>query len=380
MTRKSRRELLLALRPRYLRAGKAEKGRILDQFVLATGYHRKYAIHLLKHGPPRVERRPHAGHTPYGILVVQALTRIWEQSGCLCGKRLHAFLPLWIEALERTGNLSLDPRVKQLLLSMSAATIDRRLRPVRRRLKRRGQSTTRPGALLKHQIPVRTFADWDDTSPGFTEIDLVAHCGDSTRGEYLNTLSMVDVATGWFESRAVTFRSQRDVFAALDLLRHRFPFPLQGIDSDNDTVFINAHLVRYCQRERITFTRSRPYKKNDQAHVEQKNGSIIRQLIGYDRYEGPEATQALNAVYEYLRLWVNFFQPSMKLVEKHRVGSKVYRKYDQPQTPSQRVLASPAVSEEDQQPLRRFFLTLDPLQLRQGLDRSLEAFWDLAIR
>lgn len=380
MTRKSKWELLVALRPCYRRASKAEKGRILDQFVLATGYHRKYAIRLLKHGPPKPPDQPRVGHTPYGIIVVQALTHIWEQSGYLCGKRLHAFLPLWIQALERTGNLSLEPQIVQLLLSMSPATIDRKLKPARRRLKHRGRSTTRRGTWLKSQIPVRTFADWNDACPGFTEIDLVAHCGGSTRGEYLNTLSMVDVATQWFESRGVTYRSQRDVFAALDLLRHQFPFPLKGIDSDNDTVFINAHLVRYCQREGITFTRSRPYKKNDQAHVEQKNGSVIRNLIWYDRYEGLEATRALNDVYECLRLWINFFQPSMKLVEKHRVGSKVHKKYDRPQTPYQRVLASPDVSEENKLALRQLFLTLDPLQLRKELDRRLEAFWDFAIR
>jgi hypothetical protein len=379
MTGKGKRELLAALRPSYLRANRSEKGRMLDQFVLATGYHRKYAIHLLKHGPPKPTRQPRTGHSPYGIIVVQALTHIWEQSGYLCGRRLHAFLPLWIEALERTDNLSLDPQVTQLLLSMSAATIDRKLQPARRRLKHRGLTTTRSGSWLKHQIPVRTFADWNDAHPGFTEIDLVAHCGDSTRGEYLNTLSMVDVATQWFESRAVAFRSQRDVFAALDLLRYQFPFPLQGIDSDNDTVFINAHLVRYCDHESITFTRSRPHKKNDQAHVEEKNGSVIRNLIGYDRYEGLEATRALNDVYDCLRLWVNFFQPSMKLVQKHRVGSKVHKKYDQPQTPYQRVQASPDVSERDKLALRQLHLTLDPIQLRQELDRRLETFWDLAV-
>lgn len=379
MTRKSKHELARALGPSYRRASKAEKGRILDQFVLATGYNRKYAGRLLKHGPPEPADQPRVGHTPYGIIVVQALTRIWELSGRLCGKRLHAFLPLWIEAMERTGNLSLEPWVVQLLLSMSPATIDRKLKPARR-LRRRGRSTTRRGTWLKSQVPVRTFADWNDACPGFTEIDLVAHCGGSVRGEYLNTLSMVDVTTGWFESRGVTYRSQRDVFAALELLRVQFPFPLKGIDSDNDTVFINAHLVRYCQREAITFTRSRPYKKNDQAHVEQKNGSVIRNLIWYDRYEGLEATQALNDVYDCLRLWVNFFQPSMKLVEKHRVGSKVHKKYDKPQTPYQRVQASPDVSEEAKLALRELFLTLDPLQLRKELDRRLDAFWDFAIR
>jgi hypothetical protein len=244
MTRESKHDLAAALRPTYRRASKAEKGRILNQFVLATGYHRKYAMGLLKHGPPKRRDRSRVGHTPYGIIVVQALTHIWEQSGYLCGKRLHPFLPLWIEAMERTGHQSYEPEVVQLLLSMSAATMDRKLKPARR-LRHRGRSTTRRGTWLKSQVPVRTFAGWDDASPGFAEIDLVAHCGDSTRGEYLNTLSMVDIATQWFESQAVTYRSQRHVFAALDQLRYQFPFPLKGIDSDNG---LAAHASRFHQR------------------------------------------------------------------------------------------------------------------------------------
>jgi len=244
MTRESKHDLARALRRSYRRASKAEKGRMLNQFVLATGYHRKYAMKLLKDGPPEGKDLPWGGRTPYGIIVVQALTGIWKQSGHLCGKRRHAFLPLWIEALERTGNLPYEPQVVELLLSMSPATIDRKLKPARR-LRGRGRSTTRRGTWLKSQIPVRTFADWDDACAGFTEIDLVAHCGRSTRGEYLNTLSTVDVATQWFEGRAVTYRSQRDVFAALDQLRYQFPFPLKGIDSDNGSA---AHASRLHQR------------------------------------------------------------------------------------------------------------------------------------
>jgi hypothetical protein len=310
---------------------------------------------------------------------VRALTSLWEQSGHLCGKRLQPFLPLWIAALERHAQLSLEPAVKVALLHMSAATIDRKLRPARRQRQGRGVSTTRAGDLLKHHVPVRTFADWDDARPGFTEIDLVAHCGDSARGEYLKTLNLVDVATGWSECRAVTYRSQRDVFAALETLRGRLPFPLLGIDSDNDSAFINDHLIRYCDRERLDFTRSRPYKKNDQCHVEEKNGSIVRRLVGYDRYEGQAATQALNAVYDCLRLWVNFFQPSLKLISKQRIGSIVRKKYDRAQTPYQRVLASPQVREEDKQVLRDIFAALNPIALRQELDRRLEAFWRLAV-
>ena len=241
-------------------------------------------------------------------------------------------------------------------------------------------STTRAGRLLKHQVPIRTFAEWDAARPGFTEIDLVAHGGDSAHGEYVHTLTLVDVATGWCEFRAVPYRSQRDVFAALQVQRERLPFPLLGIDSDNDGAFINAHLLRYCEAEHLTFTRSRPNKKNDQCHVEEKNGSVVRRTIGYDRYEGEPATRAFNALYDGLRLWVNFFQPSMKLVAKHRLGSTVRKTYDRPQTPYQRVLASPHVSEQDKQVLRDIFQALNPLALRQELDRRLEAVWHLAVR
>ena len=333
MGNQSKRELLSALQPRYRRAGKAEKKRILDEFVAATGYHRKYAIRLLKRGPRPARGQARGGRTRYGPAVVRALTQLWELSGYLCAKRLQPFLPLLLDALERNGELALSAAVKARLLQISPATLDRKLHPARRRRQGRGRSTTRAGHLLKHQVPVRTFADWNDARPGFTEIDLVAHCGESTRGEYLNTLSVVDVATGWLECRAVTYRSQRDVFAALEAIRQRLPFGLLGIDSDNDSAFLNDHLVRYCRSQQLTFTRSRPYHKNDQAHVEQKNGSVVRGLVGYDRYEGAAATRALNAVYVVLRLWVNFFQPSMKLIGKQRIGSRVRKKYDQAQTP-----------------------------------------------
>jgi hypothetical protein len=377
----SRRELLAALRPRYRRASKAEKGQILDGFVAATGYHRKYAISLLGHGPRPVSRRPRRRRPTYGPAVVRVLTQLWELSGQLCAKRLQPFLPTLLEALERAGELTLTPpHLKAAVLRISPATLARKLRPARRRRHGRGRSTTRAGHLLKHQVPIRTFADWNEARPGFTEIDLVAHCGESLRGEYLNTLSVVDVATGWLECGAVTYRSQREVFAALEAIRQRLPFGLLGIDSDNDSAFLNDHLVRYCQQQQLTFTRSRPYRKNDQAHVEQKNGSVVRGLVGYDRYEGAAATRALNAVYTVLRLWVNFFQPSMKLIAKQRVGSRVRKQYDRAQTPYQRLLASPQVSQADKDALRQQFLSLNPVAVRRALDERLAVFWQRAVR
>jgi hypothetical protein len=260
---------------------------------------------------------------------------------------------------------------------MSRATLDRCLQSVRQQ-PRRGLSTTKPGTLLKQAIPVRTFADWQDTRPGFVEIDLVAHCGDSAHGEYLHTLNVIDLATGWSECLVLANRSQRQVSAAIERLRQRLPFPLLGIDSDNDSAFINDNLYRYCLREQITFTRSRPYKKNDQAHVEQKNWSVVRRLIGYDRYESDPALQLFEAIYQDWRLYVNFFQPVLKLVEKRRVGSKVIKKYDTARTPYQRVLESPDVTDQTKEQLRQLYLTLNPVVLRQRIDQNLAKLWQLA--
>ena len=380
MTNTSKRELLAELRPRYRQASRAERTRILDEFVAVTGYHRKHAIRLLGH--PLASHKAAAradGRSIYGPEVVRALVEVWERSDRLCSDRLHAFLPLWLEALESHHELILEPRTKALLLSMSRATIDRKLRPTRRHLKRHGLSTTKPGTLLKNQIPIRTFAQWDDLRPGFSEVDLVAHCGQTTAGEYLNSLVLTDVATAWTECRAIPWRSQRDVFAALETVRQRLPFPLLGLNSDNDTVFINAHLLRYTRRERITFTRCRPYKKNDQAYVEEKNWLVVRRLIGYDRYEGLAAAKALNAVYDCLRLWTNFFQPSMKLLSKERHGSKVRKVYAPARTPYQAVLQSPEVSEETKRKLQDLFRSLNPVSLKRDLDQRLEAFWHLAV-
>jgi hypothetical protein len=377
MTRSSKRELLEAIRPRYLRASKAEKTRILDEFVASTGYHRKHAIRLLKHGVKASGKKKPGKAKIYPGEVVIALTKIWAICGQICSSRLHPFLPEMVDVLERHGELKLTETTRGLLLQMSRATMDRCLKSVRDQ-PGRGLSTTKPGTLLKQAIPVRTFADWDDARPGFVEIDLVAHCGDSTHGEYLNTLNVVDISTGWCECLILANRSQRQVSAAIERLRQRLPFPLLGIDSDNDSAFINDNLYRYCQAEEITFTRSRPYKKNDQAHVEQKNWTAVRRLIGYDRYESDPALALFETIYHDWRLYINFFQPVLKLVEKRRVGSKVIKKYDTARTPYQRVLESPDVSQQDKERLRQLYPTLNPVALRHRIDANLDKLWRLA--
>ena len=330
-----RRELLTRTAEDYASARKGIKSQIVDQLVATTGYGRKHAITLLNNPPSRASSsRPRRAR--YDDRVKRALVTLWTTANRICAKRLVPFVPELIEVMERNGHLSLPPDVRRRLLAISPATADRLL--ASERSSRHGVSTTRPGSLLKKQIKVRTFADWDDLQPGFVEADLVAHCGESAAGSFLHTLVLVDVATGWTECVALLRRSEADVIGSLNCLRGRLPVPLLGLDTDNGSEFINYEMLRYCQREQITFTRSRVGRKNDQAFVEEKNGSIVRRLIGYDRYTGLGAWRALIQLYEILRLYVNFFQPSMKLIEKQRRGARVKKRYDRAQTPYQRIL------------------------------------------
>lgn len=377
MSQRSKRELLETIRPRYLKANKRGKGRILDEFVAATGYHRKYAIRVLKQGRKTSGVRKRGRRKEYQGEVVTVLTQIWEICGRICSKRLKPFLPEIVTILERHQELSLSAETKSQLLRMSRATIDRCLQPARFEVKRQGLSTTKPGALLKKAIPIRTFADWDDARPGFVEVDLVAHCGDSVEGQYLNTLTSTDISTGWTECVAVLHRSQQRVFAAIQTMRERLPFPLLGLDSDNGGEFINDILYRYCQEQRVTFTRSRPYKKNDQAHVEQKNWSVVRHLIGYDRFETLEELQLLNSIYADLRLYVNFFQPVLKLVGKEQVGKKTVKRYDEAATPYQRVLHTEQVDLTVKARLCHQYLQLNPVELRNQIDQKVARLWKI---
>ena len=383
MTLKARRELLRAVRDRYWRASKKQKSLILDEFVASTGYHRKYALALL--------RRPdgtHASAAPaaagarrrrrtYTQDVVDALVFIWKACDCIGSKRLHPFLPEMVTVLERQGELRLSAQTKQLLLSMSRATIDRLLKPARRARIPHGRSTTKPGTLLKKSIPIRTWDDWDDAQPGFLEIDLVAHTVESTDGDYLATLNCVDVSTAWSECAIPRNRSEQAVCAALHEIRQRLPMPLLGIDSDNGAEFINNHLKRYCDREQVTFTRSRPYKKNDQAHVEGKNWTVVRRFLGYGRYEGDVARVEINALYKDIRLYVNFFQPVMKLVSKTRIDGKVKKVYDRARTPYQRVLESADVSQDNKDALLGLYGTLNPVALYNSIQAQLRHIWEL---
>jgi hypothetical protein len=375
----SRRELLAVVAPRYRAARGEERGRILEEFVASTGYHRKYALTLLNHpitkGTARKQRtRPRQ----YVFAVQQALVTCWRAANGICSKRLVPYLPELVRVLEQHGELHLEASTKARLLALSPATADRLLQAQRKLAKPHGLGTTKPGTVLKSAIPIRTFAEWDEAQPGFTEIDLVVHCGTTTRGEYLHSLTVTDIATGWTECVALRNRGQQTVFQALVVARGRLPFPLRGIDSDNGSEFINAHLLRYCQQEELTFTRSRPYKKNDQAYVEQKNWSIVRQLVGYERYESLSAYEALCALYEVVRLYTNFFQPSMKLVAKERVGGKVKKTYDQAKTPYQRVLESEQVSDAVKAGLRQQYATLNPVALLRQMQRLQTVLWKLA--
>ncbi len=380
MSQTSKRELLAVVRPRYTLGNRTAKQRVLDELVATTGYHRKYAIQLLNHPPKHRTRKRQAGSAKYTGAVIAALDKVWRVANCICSKRLAPGLPTFVDALERHGELKLDPQTRELLLTLSPATADRLLKRARAGTRPHGLTTTKPGTLLQRSIPVRTFAQWDDAKPGFMEIDLVAHCGDSTRGEYLNSLDMIDVKTRWTEFLGLVNRSQATVGAAIKACRARLPFALLGLDSDNGSEFINHDLKRYCEQEHITFTRCRPYKKNDQAYIEQKNWTAVRQNVGYERYEGPAACAALNALYEPLRLYINFFQPVMVLVEKIRDGAKVKKRYDTAKTPYQRILDSPDVPEEAKARLRQLYPTLNPAALLREIEAAQAALWKLACR
>lgn len=382
MSPQARWEYMKTIYERYVQAkDKREKGVILDEFCKTYDCHRKHALRMLNGaapGPRRAARRPR--QSPYsGKRLLGLLEAIWKASSYPCGPRLKATMLEWMPIARK--ELGITTPEERLLRAISPATIDRRLKPHKRESLRRIYGTTRSGRMLKHHIPIKTDC-WDVDRPGFTEIDLVAHCGDCAEGDFANTLTQDDVFTQWVERRCVLGKSQEVVCAALDDARRELPFDLLGVDSDNGSEFINDHLYRYCKgdstlkRAPVQMTRGRPYKKDDNAHVEQKNWTHVRKPLGYGRFDTQAAVDAINDLYRHELCWFqNLFLPSFKLIAKVRVGSKLRRRYDTPKTPFQRVLDSGYGDPVKIAALRRLRDQLNPFELSRIIDRKLERIW-----
>lgn len=380
MSNQSKRDYFKAIYHRYQKAPKALKQTILDEFCRVCGYHRKYAIRKLA-GPSPQEKQPSPHRKRpfhYSPELIRILQAVWEAAGYPWSIRLKAVVLDWMPWIKTRFALSAD--LERQLRAISARQIDRRLSSRKHRLKSRLYGRTKPGTLLKHQIPIRTD-NWDVMTPGFTEIDTVSHSGNSGEGLFAYTVNQTDLLTTWVESRAVLGKGEVGVVAALDAMAQALPFTLKGLDSDNGSEFINWHLVRYCQRHRIQPFRSRPYKKDDNAHIEQKNWTHVRKLVGWDRYDTPAAVAALNDLYQNeLRLYLNLFLPSVKLAGKKRVGSKLLRRYETPKTPFQRVLDAGGGHPQRIAQLQRLRKSLDPFTLATTIERKLESIFRLANR
>lgn len=370
MTHTARAELTHAVRRRYSAATGADKRKILDEFIAVTGYHDKSAIRALNAEPVIKKRQTRVRPSLYDEAVRAALIVLWEASDRVCSKRLRALLPILLPALERNGHMHLAEPMRQKILAMSASTIDRLLRVPRSatRLKK----TRRAMPAARRRVPVRTFADWNEPPPGSMEMDLVAHCGEANRGSYVNSLVLTDIASGWTEAAPLVVRESGLVVETLDRVRQGLPFALRALDVDNGSEFVNESLIQYCLGQGIELTRSRPWRKNDQAWIEQKNGAVVRKLLGYRRFQGIAAAQAITRLYGASRLFVNFFQPSFKLAEKHRQGAQVSKRYHPPQTPCDRLLHAESIPEAAKIKLREVASVLDPLKLLEEI-RAVQA-------
>jgi len=378
----ARDEVIRKNRNKYLKSTKKEKGQILCSVCLSTGLSRDRAARLLsgeKHKDCKSTGKKRGRKPIYDFDVILALKEIWAYMDFACGKRLKYGMANMLDALIRFGEIHYDDSVIKKLKRISPATIDRILKKEKESMRFRGVSATKPGTLLKKNIPLRLGTEWNDAVPGFVEVDLVAHCGQTTAGEYINTLNVTDICTGWTEPMAVINKAQRHVFDALMEIEKRQPFSFLGIDSDNGSEFINQELYRYCKQEGICFTRSRPYQKNDNCHVEQKNWSVIRRNIGYGRYEGKEALKVLNEYYSLLRLYLNFFQPSVKLISKRRDGSRLVKQYDKPLTPYNRVLREGSIPIYIKENLTETFMSINPAELKRNMMKLLGILANLRI-
>ena len=376
MSPRSKREYLAAIVQRYRAASRKMKTTILNEFCLACGYHRKHALRLLRAFRRFTQKAPaKRGRKPVydtAVLLIP-LKRIWMTANLPCSKRLKAILPEWLPGYIKTYGPILE-KTAVALLKISPSSIDRILNPIRAEYTKHGRATTKPGTLLRKHIQVKTN-QWDESRPGFLEADTVAHCGSSTEGMYANTVDCVDIATGWTEQRAVWGKNYQGVIDQIKDIEQSLPFPILGFDTDNGTEFLNYHLLRHLtERVRpIQFTRSRAYKKDDNAHIEQKNWTHVRQWLGYDRLDSPEIVPLMNELYTTeWRLFLNFFCPSVKLLEKKRVASKIVKRYDEPKTPYRRILESPDVSEETKRKLKEQYKILNPFELRKALEVKLK--------
>ena len=384
LTMNEKKSITREVSKRYKKTSKSGKRVILDEFTASTGYNRCYASHILSNWGKRLIIRLHGEVISvvigerrekikrkrlkvYGKEVDDALQKLWVISDYLCGKRLAYFIRDSLLSLEKFEEIEIDDETREKLIKISPATIDRRLSLDKKLLELKGKSRTKPGILLKHQIPVRTFSQWDDDRPGFVEIDLVSHEGGDGSGDFIQSLNVTDVSTGWTEMRAVKNKAQVWVFEALMKIKEQLPFQLLGIDSDNGSEFINAHLIRYCKENQITFTRGRSYKKNDNCYIEQKNYTVVRKAAGYLRYETKDELQMLNELYSHLRLYINFFIPVAKKIEKIRIGSKIKKMYDTPMTPYKRVISSQYIEPEAKEKLELQHSKLNPAQLKRDI-------------
>lgn len=364
----TRRELIQAIAERYRTASRADKQKILDEFTEVTGFHRKHAIRALRQQAKISSTEPGMRSKLYDEAVVQTLTILWEAADRICGKRLKPAIPALLDAMERYGHLALSPEIREQVLKVSAATIDRLLARAREGSKR-GRRRSTINTPLRQSIPIRTFTDWNDPPPGFFEMDMVAHCGKSVAGSHVHSLVLTDIASGWTEACALIVREQSLITVKADEVRARLPFRMLGLDVDNDSAFINDTLVNFCKGRGIELTRSRAYKKNDQAWIEQKNGSVVRRLAGYGRLEGYEGASVLDELHQQARLYVNFFLPCFKLKAKIREGAKVSKKYEPPITPYERLLANATTTESQKAALRETFKSLDPVRLLNEIRR-----------
>lgn len=382
LTMATKRQIISKQKAKYLRSGKKEKSKILTALEETTGLTRGHLTRILSGGYEYEDKKIKSGRGRkpiYGLPHKELLATLWELLDYPSSRRLKGSMKDVLDNLEQRGHISLDSKFKKEMLTVSHGTMDQLLRYDRKTITPFGLSTTKPGSLLKNQIQIRRGTDWDDATPGFLEIDLVAHCGSTTHGEYANTLNCTDVASGWTECVAVRNKARTHTLGGIKTVKKRLPFPLKGIDSDNGSEFINNHFLYFCKDNNLCFTRSRPNHSNDSCYVEQKNWSVVRHSVGYDRYEGQETVDLLNQFYELLSLYNNFFKPSQKLVSKQRQGGKVNKKHDSPTTPYRRLILNPDIDELDKKALESTFRSLDLFQIREDMDKLLAEIKSLSL-